>query len=162
MFYLEILPRYGSETGPHYNNTPRSPSLPKFAQVCPRVLPRLNPNCPSSTLTSAETAARSCHRTKAVRGIQSVYTRSNMSTSFGHFPSSNVDYTRAVVPSFVTASLLRAYTQAGRRFAAPGSRSCRPAHLHNAINAKQIEHWPNKLPKRCSGRATPAAPRPRV
>ena len=110
----------------------------------------------------AETAARSCHRTKAVRGIQSVYTRSNMSTSFGHFPSSNVDYTRAVVPSFVTASLLRAYTQAGRRFAAPGSRSCRPAHLHNAINAKQIEHWPNKLPKRCSGRATPAAPRPRV
>ena len=111
----------------------------------------------------AETAARSCHRTQAVRGIQSVYTRSNMSTSFGHFPSSNVDYTRTVMPLFVTTSVLRAYTQAGRRSAAPGARTCRPAHLHNAISAKQIEHWPHKLPKRCSGstRAARAAPRPR-
>jgi hypothetical protein len=98
----------------------------------------------------AERATRACRKTLVLQGVDSVYTRTNTSTSWIANPATGMyDPAKPEPPAFATPGLLRTYARVTGR-AARAKFRCTPAHNHNAVGALEVQFFLRKQPSHCA------------
>lgn len=98
----------------------------------------------------AERATRACRKTLVLTGVDSVYTRSNTSTSWLASPATGMyDPAKPEIPTFAASGLLATYMRVANLAAAKANYRCTPAHNHNAEGALEVQFFLRKKPSHC-------------